>query len=50
MSLVSIMGDPASTSAARLSTSKPSNESSRLPRENDRRVSPITFKGEEPSA
>ena len=50
MSLVSIKGVPASTSTSRFSTTRPSKVKSRPSRLNEKRVSPTTCRGDEPSA
>ena len=49
-SLASINEVPARTSTSRFSTTRPSKAKLCLPRVNERRVSPRTLRGEEPSA
>ena len=50
ISLVSMKGVPASTSTSRFSTTRPSKVNVRSSRVNDKRVSPTTCRGDEPSA
>ena len=50
ISLTSMNDVPAKTSTSRFSATRPSNTNSRLSRRKQKRVSPMTWIGEDPSA